>query len=64
LELPQTTTEPSVFNAAKAPKLEDIEDTPPLKDDDTDEESPPLSELPQVTTEPSGFNAAKAPLLE
>ena len=41
LLLPQVTTDPSVFNAAKAVGLEYITDTPLVSEDDTDDESPP-----------------------
>ena len=37
-----------------------LSDTPLLKDDDTDEESPPNVESPQVTTDPSFLTAANA----
>ena len=40
LEFPQVTTDPSVFNAAKA-SVEKIIDTPLLSNEDTDEEFPP-----------------------
>ena len=39
-------------------------DTPLLKDEDTDEESPPELLNPQVTTDPFVFNAAKECLVE
>ena len=73
---PQTTTEPSVFNAAKAVAVEEISTTPPVNLSATETPLPPLSlllsklgsapnaPLPQTTTEPLVLSAANAPPVE
>ena len=59
--LPQATTEPSVFNAAKASRVEKILSTPERT---IPKLLPPEFVSPHVTTEPSFFNAANAELFE
>ena len=59
--LPHVTTEPLLFNAAKADPVEYTAVTFEVRLPVTAVEFPPLESKPQVTTEPLVFSAAKAP---
>jgi hypothetical protein len=60
VDVPQVTTEPSVFNAAKASPVEYRRATPDVREADTEELFPPSLLAPHVTTDPFDFSAAKA----